>query len=45
MESISELSQQQKRKAVTHGLEDQKRVSDRTLLIAGCLEVELLGVA
>ncbi|ERE77360.1 neuron navigator 2 isoform 2 [Cricetulus griseus] len=25
MESISESSQQQKRKAVTHGLEDQKR--------------------
>lgn len=27
MESVSESSQQQKRKLVTHGLEDQKRVS------------------
>lgn len=30
MESVSESSQQQKRKLVTHGLEDQKRVSGRT---------------
>ena len=28
MESVSESSQQQKRKLVTHGLEDQKRVSE-----------------
>lgn len=30
MESVSECSQHQKRKLVTHGLEDQKRVSGRT---------------
>lgn len=28
LESVSESSQQQKRKLVTHGLEDQKRVSE-----------------
>lgn len=41
MESISESSQQQKRKPVTHGLEDQKRVSDGTSFIVCCLELEL----
>lgn len=35
MESVSESSQQQKRKLVTHGLEDQKRVSGRTFLSLG----------
>lgn len=42
MESISESSQQQKRKPVTHGLEDQKRVSGGTSFIVCCLELELL---
>lgn len=32
MEPVSESSQQQKRKVVTHGLEDQKRVSGRTFI-------------
>lgn len=32
MEPVSESGQQQKRKLVTHGLEDQKRVSGRTFI-------------
>lgn len=42
MESVPESSQQQKRKLVTHGLEDQKRVSDRTLLVAWLMVLEWL---
>lgn len=36
MEPGSESSQHQKRKPVTHGLEDQKRVSDKTSPVAFC---------
>lgn len=41
MESVSESSQQQKRKLVTHGLEDQKRVSDNS--VAWLMAPELLS--
>jgi hypothetical protein len=41
MESISESSQQQRRKPVTHGLEDQKRVSGGAWCSVCCLELEL----
>lgn len=44
MESVSESSQQQKRKPVIHGLEDQKRVSGRTLLVDWIMVLELLSV-
>lgn len=43
MESASESSQQQKRKLVTHGLEDQKRVSEN--FVAWLMAPELLSVA
>lgn len=36
MEPGSESSQHQKRKPVTHGLEDQKRVSDKRPLCLNC---------
>lgn len=45
MESVSESSQQQKRKLVTHGLEDQKRVSGRTFFVAWLVVLESLGVS
>ena len=41
MESVSESSQQQKRKLVTHGLEDQKRVSEN--FVAWLMAPELLS--
>lgn len=41
MESASESSQQQKRKLVTHGLEDQKRVSEN--FVAWLMAPELLS--
>ena len=41
MESASESSQQQKRKLVTHGLEDQKRVSEN--FVAWLVAPELLS--
>lgn len=44
MESVSESSQQQKRKVVTHGLEDQKRVSGRTFFVAWLMALELLSM-
>lgn len=39
MESGSESSQHQKRKPVTHGLEDQKRVSDKTSPVTFCAQI------
>lgn len=44
MESVPESSQQQKRKLVTHGLEDQKRVSGRTFLLVWLVALEWLRV-
>lgn len=41
MESVSESSQQQKRKLVTHGLEDQKRVREN--FVAWFMAPELLS--
>lgn len=44
MESACESGQQQKRKLVPHGLEDQKRVSGRTSLVAWLMALALLSV-
>lgn len=44
MESVPESSQQQKRKLVTHGLEDQKRVSGRTFLLIWLVALEWLSM-
>ena len=45
MESVSESSQQQKRKLVTHGLEDQKRVSGRTFFVPWLVVLEFLSMS